>query len=373
MRILITAVGRPSPNTANGVDLENYRMPGVLASRGHSVMFACISSKEALPIPGAEVRVYPPNLLGFGMSNALKTDLLSWQPDVAVITSVYTPFNNRIAAWLRHHGVPYVVKPNGGYGRFNETLGRWKKRPYKVLLEMPMLDQALFLWASGDQDDIRRYGSRTPLVETTRGVEIEPELSGEGSLDCLKGLENSFLYGYLGRLDPIHKGLDLALAAFDRLNDEKAAFVLAGPTDGTSARKLVKLAGGLPSAPRIRFVGGLYGPDRDDFLRAIDVFVHPSRWEGGVPNSVAKAAAMAKPLLITQYADPSDLLYSRHACVRAELTVESVADGMSSLAGMSTEDRAAIGTRAASAVQSEFGWEKMVDGFLEGLRFHGVE
>ena len=373
MRILITAVGRPSPNTANGVDLENYRMPGVLASRGHSVMFACISPKEALPIPGAEVRVYRPTLWGFGLPDELKTDLLAWKPDVAVITSVYTPFNNRIAAWLRHRRIPYVVKPNGGYGRFNETLGRWKKRPYKALLERPMLDRALFLWASGDQDDIKQYGSRTPLVETTRGVELEPELSDGTSLDCLEGLENAFLYGYLGRLDPIHKGLDLALAAFESVADENAAFVLAGPTDSASARKLVKSAAELQSAPRIRFVGGLYGPDRDEFLRAIDVFVHPSRWEGGVPNAVAKAAAMSRPLLITRYADPSDLLESRNACVRVELTVESVAEGMSFLAGMSTEERAAIGARAANAVESEFGWEKMVDGFLEGLRVYGVD
>lgn len=374
MRILLTSVGRPRIDSANGVELEIYRISETLASMGHDVLLTCITHREASPIPGVDVRAFLPSAVPFGIPKKLPETILSWKPDVAVISSVYIPFNTRFSAWFRANEIPYVIRPCGGFGALNERVHTWKKRPYKVLFELPMLDHASFIWAAGDEEDIRQYGTRARIVPTPRGFDL-PRLAStaRSEVEVLKGLEDKFIFGFVGRLDPVHKGLDLALEAFQMLNDEKAAFVLVGPTDSEGAERLKGMISDDTRSERIRIVGPLFMDDRDRFLASIDAFVHTSRWEGGIPNSVIEAAIMAKPLLLTGQADPADLLHTSGGCIRVQLDVESITKGMRKLKALSGSERAKMGARAAEAIASNFGWDKMVQGFLKGLSEHGVD
>lgn len=373
MRILLTSVGRPRIDTANGVELEIYRLSETLASMGHDVLLTCITHREASPVPGVDVRVFSPSAFPFTLPKNLPESILAWKPDVSVISSAYIPFNTRIAAWLRAKDIPYVIRPCGGYGALNELVHTWKKRPYRALFELRMLNHASFIWAAGDEEDIRQYGTRAPVVPTPRGFD-RPRLPSthRSGVEALQQLQDKFIFGFLGRLDPVHKGLDLALEAFQRLSDEGAAFVLVGPVDAEVRDHLNKIVSAGRGSDRVRMVGPLFREDRDEFLGSIDAFVHTSRWEGGIPNSVIEAAIMAKPLLLTRQADPAELLHQSGGCVRVELDVDSIVTGMRKLRDMSDAELAAMGGRAAEAIASNFGWDKMVQGFLEGLRENGV-
>ena len=373
MKILFTSVGRPRTDTANGVELEVYRVAETLASLGHDVLLACITNKDAWPIPGVDVRAFRPAVPSFRVPPAMKKAILEWKPDAAVIWSAYTPFNNSIAAWCRGNGLPYVARPCGGYGRLNERVHAWRKRPFKALFELPMLDRALFVWAGGDAEDIRLYGTSAPVVATPRGLDIPVVTPGPRSeVKALKGVEDRFVFGFVGRLDPIHKGLDLAIDAFQRLGRNDAALILVGPVDPKTEQRFQGFMSGEHGTDGIRLAGPLFRDDRDRFLGSIDAFVHTSRWEGGVPNSVIEAAAMARPLLITRQADPDDLLYNSGGCVRVDLDPDSIAQGMRKLMEMPDEERAAMGSRAARAVESAFGWDKVAQGLIQGLQDHGV-
>jgi len=43
--------------------------------------------------------------------------------------------------------------------------------------------------------------------------------------------------------------------------------------------------------------GAAFGQEKWDFLSAADVFIHPSRWEAGIPFSAMEALAASKPAL----------------------------------------------------------------------------
>ena len=373
MRIILTSVGRPRIDSANGVELEIYRIAETLGSLNHEVLVACVTALPPISIPAVCVRTFRPHPVPFGMPKGMKNAILSFAPEVVVMSSVYTPFNSRVASWLRSVGIPYVIRPAGGYGTFNEKVHRWKKVPYRALLELPMLNRAAFVWAIGDAEDVRRYRTTAPIVTTPKGFDLPRlEAGNRAEIEALEGLDNTFLFGFVGRIDPVHKGLDLALRGFRQIDDARTAFALVGPVNSAVKAQLLATVASSGAADRVRFLGPLFGQERDRFLAAIDAFVHTSRWEGGIPYAVIEAAVMEKPLLITQQADPSDLLYQSRGCVRVQLDSGSIAQGMRRLMGLSSAERSEMGNRAAKAIKTGSGWNRMVEAFIQGLRDHRV-
>jgi len=100
--------------------------------------------------------------------------------------------------------------------------------------------------------------------------------------------------GTLGRL--VHqKGLDVLLASVPFvLKERDVEVVIAG--DGELRDELERAAAGLP----VTFVGVLDGPSAvAEYLRGLDVYVMPSRYEG-LPNAMVEALACGIPVVATQ-------------------------------------------------------------------------
>ncbi len=91
--------------------------------------------------------------------------------------------------------------------------------------------------------------------------------------------------GTVGRLIP-EKGVDVLLEALPAIVAKRPA-VLTVVGDGPQRKTLERKARDLP----VEFVGHVGSPiEVAEFLRSIDVFVMPSRWEG-LPNSLLEALA----------------------------------------------------------------------------------
>jgi glycosyltransferase involved in cell wall biosynthesis len=99
--------------------------------------------------------------------------------------------------------------------------------------------------------------------------------------------------GTLGRLIP-EKGLDVLLAAMPAiLARQPVEVTVVG--DGPERAALERMAEGLP----VVFAGYLSEPSAvASFLRSLDVFVMPSRWEG-LPNAVLEARACGTAVVAT--------------------------------------------------------------------------
>lgn len=113
------------------------------------------------------------------------------------------------------------------------------KRVYKRIFELPALDRAEFIWSIGDTKDIVAYGASRPIVETRKGRDIPTETSVPRQDSSLyQGLEDRFIFGFVGRLDPVHKGLDLTLRGFELVDLSDASISLAGPHVARSELRL---------------------------------------------------------------------------------------------------------------------------------------
>jgi glycosyltransferase involved in cell wall biosynthesis len=161
--------------------------------------------------------------------------------------------------------------------------------------------------------------------------------------------------GYLGRLDVEHKGLDLLVAGLSLAVAEHGADLwlrICGPDDRGGARRLERLIAAHGLGARVELVGPAEGPVRYRFLESLDVFVHPSRFEG-LPMGVLEAMAVARPVLVTPETNLADVVERHGAGWIAEGSAAGVARALAAVAS-SGSDVAARGAAARRAVRQEF-------------------
>jgi glycosyltransferase involved in cell wall biosynthesis len=161
-----------------------------------------------------------------------------------------------------------------------------------------MMDRALRRWTDAyiaNSYDVAAFVSRAHNVPRDRVTVIRNGLDRETFYPDIGHRERDGVarLGTVGRLIP-EKGLDVLLAAMPQiLESQRVLLTVVG--DGPERPTLVRMAHGLP----VEFVGHLEAPSAvASFLRTIDVFVMPSRWEG-LPNALLEALACGVPVVAT--------------------------------------------------------------------------
>ena len=142
--------------------------------------------------------------------------------------------------------------------------------------------------------------------------------------------------GALGRL--VHqKGFDVLLEALPTVTAQRPVrLVIAG--EGELRPELEAAAEGLP----VSFPGALQGPEAvADFLRSLDLFVMPSRYEG-LPNAVLEALACGAPVVATDVPGMAEAAGAAARMVPAEDPQALAAAILSSLAEPPTGQAPAV-------------------------------
>ena len=197
-------------------------------------------------------------------------------------------------------------------------------------------------------------------------------LTPRGLRSAFPRLASKRIFLFLGRLDPEQKGLDVLLRGFAEASPAGAVLVLAGPNWRGHRAGLERIAEEVGISSEVYFTGSVFGQKKSAFLADADVFVHPSRWEAGVPFSVLEAAAARKPCLFTPRADASGILTRYRAGIQVQPDVSSIASGIRQFM---TADAAAIremGERARSMVETEFNWRPIAEQIVDSYRTYAV-
>jgi glycosyltransferase involved in cell wall biosynthesis len=217
----------------------------------------------------------------------------------------------RRLVWLRHLlGSADVVHSSlwgaNVYGRLVAATRR--QRPAVVISERSVeefrppakrgIDRALRRWTEeyiANSNDVAAFVARAHGVPADRVTVIR------------NGIDRSIFFpdrtprlrdgparlGAVGRLIP-EKGVDVLLAAMPKIV-AKQPVELTVVGDGPERSALEHEAHGLP----VLFSGYIGAPsDIASFLRSLDVFVMPSRWEG-LPNALLEALACGVPVVAT--------------------------------------------------------------------------
>jgi 1,2-diacylglycerol 3-alpha-glucosyltransferase len=145
------------------------------------------------------------------------------------------------------------------------------------------------------RNELSARGVRTPISVVPTGVDLERFRPGDRAA-ARRGLgvgDDEALVLYVGRLDR-EKSVDRVLLAFERIASTVPAARLLLVGHGTQAEQLRRLAGRLPVAPRIQFLGVRPHHTLVECYRAADVFLFASETEtqGLV---LAEAAACGLP------------------------------------------------------------------------------
>lgn len=372
MRIVHFLLGRCNPDSANGVDKTVYYLSKYQAALGHDVAVFSVTPKPALPIPGVTVRTYPTRGFSFTVPKGLLKDLLDWKPDIIHLHSVYVPQNADLARWARRVGIPYVVTPHGGLSSYVTRRHWYFKILYKYLFELPMLNGASFVHAVADKKDIRSYGVSAPIVEAPNCIEIEelPTSVDKGLLlKHVPQAQGKRVFLFLGRLDPLYKGLDLLLKAFAKVRPENVLLVLFGPDWRNQKGKLLHLVNDLRLSEQVVFPGPIYGQEKFHILYAADVFIHTSRSEA-LPFTVLEAMAMGRPCLLTTPADPMGKVAEHGAGIVVEPTVGSITEGLRRVTKMRDDELKTMGDRAKILVETQFNWMETARKLVEAYSRH---
>jgi len=374
MRIAHFLLGRCNPDSANGVDKTVYHLARHQAALGAYTAVFSLTPKKPIPITGVEVRALGARQWGrLGaklpfMPKEMVEELWAWKPDVVHFHSVHIGAFIALARALRRRGMPYIITPNGGF-----ALGKLERvgmgvRAYIKLLEKPYLEGARFVQAvsRNDADGLQALGIRARVVEVPNGIDLAA-IPRKVDPDLLQrrypNIAGRRIFLFLGRLDPVHKGLDLLLEAFARADAYDFVLVLVGPDWQGSMACLRSLAEAQGLGDRVIFTGPAYGQEKWSYLAGGDIFVHTSRWEG-FAFSVLEALAMGKPVLASTAADCKGKIGKQGAGLTVPATAKDVAKAVHCLTRLSLEELLWMG-RKARALAEEYNWKHIARRLLE--------
>lgn len=371
MKVVHFLHGRANPNGTNGGDRVIYNLARCTVELGAEVFVLGLSEKSPLPAGRAVVNNFSVPRDPFSLPSALTNTLRRIRPDVVHFHGVYTPRSARLAQWLRRHDIPYAISPHGGLMKEVLLRSRVRKFTYLALIGRTFCRGASLIHcvSQAEADEVGPFSGNVPAVVAPHGLEgTDLKSLDRGALRREHAkLNGKRIFGFLGRLDPAHKGLDLVVDACARIRPSlsNVVVILAGPDWKDRTLGLRKKVTELGLQETVLFAGPKMGQDKFNFLAACDVFIHPSRWEAGVPFSVLDALELAKPCLVTNGSFLGTFFQQNAAGMQVLPTREGVADGLQYMAEASADHLRAMGTSGRQAAMREFSWERTAQKLLQ--------
>lgn len=288
--------------------------------------------------------------------------------DLLHLHSVFIPVN----VWAaKAAGIPYVLTPNGGYSpevlrgrnRFVKTAWMWARERDHV--RGAALVHAV---APRELDQLRRTFGIDGMLCVPNAVDLpaEPGLP-EGRMRTDR---RSIVF--LGRLAIGHKGLDILLEGFAHylkrgLNVHTTELIIAGPDDRSGRARLEAMAASLLPKGAVRFVGPLFGREKEELLRGAGVFVHTSRWEG-MPFAVLEALAMGCPVLLTPATNLGEPVEAYGAGAIVEGTPEAIGRGLADVLDAPGDRYGAMCSAARTLASERFSWPAVTEQIAAAYR-----
>jgi len=259
----------------------------------------------------------------------------------------------RIAAWLA--GVPAVATVHNVYTRsklHRRLLNRFLSR--KSVRVIAVSGEVRDDLVGRDGIDPRRVATIHNGIDLGR---VESALTRDQARARLGIPESAIAIGCIGRLEE-QKGHRFLLEACHLLRENeplKLHVSLAG--DGRLRSELESRAAALGLAPQVSFLGAR--SDVADILRALDICVMPSLWEG-LSIAMLEAMAAGLPLVISDVSGVAQAFGEEDCGIRVPpRDVAALARAIQDLA-RSPERRRKLGEAGRRRVRAEFDIEAMI-------------
>ena len=364
----IAHVGNFKENSANGVNQVIFNIATRQSLMGHNVYiysFANVNDiKRTISKNGVVVVEFPKSYLkGFILNNKFKKYIINNQDNLDLIHlhSVFTPSNNMIAKIIKF---PYVITPHGGYSTNcykRNIISSIKKEMYYLLFEKRYIMNSKAIQCLNENEKFQlRY-----LNKIDYKINIIPN-GVENRLNFLnnKGKDKDTInLLFLGRLDMVHKGLDIlieGLYEFNKLYNEKNVKLwIVGPDVCNHKKVLQSKVKKYNLQDKVEFKDKVIGAEKEYILsNEADVFVHTSRWEGA-PIAVLEALSFGLPVIVSKETNIGDYIEEYNAgWVLNDNTPKFIAKTIKSILEI---DISKYRENAYKLAKTEFDWQLVVD------------
>jgi glycosyltransferase involved in cell wall biosynthesis len=237
--------------------------------------------------------------------------------ETIIVTHGVWRYPTRWGDKLRQKGFPWVYVPHGMLEPWGMEQKRLKKFIYFHFVEKQLAGKASVIRAVGkpEQDNLSKIFSNVVLIPN--GIEIIENIQKEWSQPMRRYLFMARLHHKKGVL-PLVKAWKQSVLS----NCSDTELVIAGPDHG----ELTLLENEICQGSNIRYVGPVYGPDKEKLLRESHFYVLPSFSEG-FPTSIVEAMAFGLIPLISHGCNFPEA-FSANMAIQAEPTISSINEAL---------------------------------------------
>jgi len=214
----------------------------------------------------------------------------------------------RLGRELAKAGIPYVITSQGQL-HYRRT-GHWaEKFVYINFVTRFFRNAGGIHFLTRREKDRCRYlipGWKKPALVQANVVGVpDPGTVSPPSREQYGIPARAFVFAYLGRLDIKHKGLDVLVKGFARVqSDDNLYLLLIGPDRAGGQRLLQRLAQRLKCGGQVQFLGPHFDDSKWKLLKMADAFISPSRWDA-FPSAVAEAMGFGLPTIVSEWMNPA--------------------------------------------------------------------
>jgi glycosyltransferase involved in cell wall biosynthesis len=364
MQIIHILLGKANPERMNGVNKVAHQMATAQTEHGLDVTICGLTTDktETKPRPYKLVLIRQKSRTFF-LTNELRNFIDQLSMDAIVhFHGVLIPIFFSIARKLKQKNISYVITPHGALQDMPLQRRKLLKMPYLLLFEKHFLNNARKIQAltTHEQSALNRQ-TISKTIHIPNAYPYQPYIKQPPD-------NQEIIFGYIGRFDKRHKGLDALIAGFHefyQIHREGYLWLTGDGRDRSYLEKQVKL---FDLSNRVIFKGEHHAQSKQDLLNQINAFILPSRWDT-MPVAVLEAAANQIPLIVTKAAGYEEAINRWQSGIILQNTdpVE-IAAGMANFLGRHRNDTLEItGKNAENMVKEEFIWSKVIHQVISGL------
>ncbi len=273
--------------------------------------------------------------------------------DIVVFHEVYRTRYLRLARVVRAAGVPYIIVPHGELGAQAQSRKRLKKRIANRTLFRSFIQGASAIQCLSTREfDETSLGSRKFI--SVNGVAVP-------AVQKSRFREQGQKIVYVGRLEAVHKGLDLmieaAWMAADELRQSKISIVIHGPDFRGRYDSLQALIRKYDVGDIVCLKNEVVGAEKVRVLMDADAFIQTSRFEG-MPLGVLEALSYGLPCLLTEGTNLASDVCRSNAGWTAQNFSQSIAGALRRFVG-ETDRLSHAGANARQLIVDTYSWQKV--------------
>lgn len=276
-------------------------------------------------------------------------------PDLVFFHSPFgIPKINCVARKLRKDKIPYIVVPHGCFSK-PAMRKKWLKKQIalKVFFKacLKNADAVQYLCENEKKDSVLTGKS----IIVSNGVSV-PKSN-------IKKFHENKRFVFIGRKDIYHKGIDVLLEGCflikEKLEESGVVIELYGPgskADLNSINESIEKKG----IGKIVFnCGPIFGTEKKEVLKASDLFILTSRYEGQ-PFAILEAMSYALPVLVTPGTGFFDEIEKANCGYAVNFSAKDIADALL-VAAYDKEKISLFSKNAYNYVKDVYSWEKVIE------------